>query len=35
MGRVTAYFEAAMGMAAFEEMEDNEGWFGAILEFDG
>jgi predicted RNase H-like HicB family nuclease len=35
VGRVTAYFTVAMKMAVFEAMEDNEGWFGAIVEFDG
>ena len=35
MGRITLYFEAAMSLAAFEEMEGNEGWLGAIPEFDG
>jgi predicted RNase H-like HicB family nuclease len=31
----SAYFEAAMQLAKYEEMEAGEGWFGAIVEFDG
>lgn len=30
MGTLSEYFEAAMPLAEYEEMEDNEGWFGTI-----
>lgn len=35
MGAFTDYFEAAMRLAEFEEMEEDEGWFGTIPGFDG
>ena len=35
MGSFSEYFDAAMQFAAYEEMEENEGWFGTIPGFDG
>lgn len=35
MGSFSEYFDAAMLLAAYEEMEENEGWFGTIPGFDG
>lgn len=30
MGTLSEYFDAAMQLAEYEEMEDNAGWFGTI-----
>lgn len=35
MGTLSEYFEAAMQLAEYEEMEDNEGWFGTIPDCKG
>lgn len=35
MGTLSEYFEVAMQLAEYEEMEDNEGWFGTIPDCKG
>lgn len=35
MGSFSEYFDGAMHTAVYEEMEEDEGWFGTIPGFDG
>ena len=35
MGALSEYFDAAMQRAAYEEMEEDAGWFATIDGFDG
>ena len=35
IGSFSDYFQAAMRLADYEELEDNEGWCGTIPGFDG